>query len=233
MLGPMNTSLVKLSGQKIAPPVLIRSLAYVLFISLFVFEFLNYLGVLAFRVDYTWLGRVVSTGAVFSLVYVIDRVFQKTIHARLPALVWVLMAVLILFDFSGDFFGFYKRWMWYDRVAHFFSGPLLVASLLIVFQRLSFVRGWKYPPSLNYLLALGTNAFLAIAYESEEYLEDFFTGSQRLGNGPDTANDLLMNTVGAFLTIAFVVVYPVVMRAWKKRHRTPSLTWQHLPFGSS
>lgn len=50
-------------------------------------------------------------------------------------------------------------------------------------------------------------SFFGALYEIEEYLEDFFTASMRLGDGPDTANDIMLNVIGA--AVAVVIIYAV------------------------
>lgn len=195
---------------------LIRGLAYILFGGLFVFEGLNYLQILSFRVDYTWFGRMVSTAGVFLMALLMDRGLQKKWNAALPRLVWLFLSFLVLIDFLGDVLGFYSRWMWYDRIAHFLSGFWLVGSLFLVFE-LFYSRGrWRYPESVQYLLILGTDVFLAVFYEIEEYLEDKIFLTNRLGNGPDTANDLLMNMMGAVIVIFCIAGYRLLVRRAQK-----------------
>jgi len=57
---------------------------------------------------------------------------------------------------------------------------------------------------------------LGTAYEVEEWLEDAWVHGQmlRLGDGPDTADDLLMNIIGAGIVMAIVLFY----EARKKKH---------------
>ncbi len=193
----------------------IRRTLYIVFCAIFFFEFLNYFGVLHFHVDYTWFGRILSTLTVFGALRLIDELFRRKTGKPLSSKIWVVMAILLLFDFIGDVFGFYGRWEHYDQVVHFISGPMLTLCLLLAFERLAKYFAWNCPRAVTYGLALGVNVILAVLYEIEEYSEDVIYHTHRLGDGPDTANDLLMNLVGASLLILGLIVY----RAWRKRRQ--------------
>jgi len=54
-------------------------------------------------------------------------------------------------------------------------------------------------------------------YEIEEYLEDYFTGSHRLGDGLDTAEDLMFNIVGGLVVLSIIVIY---LKIKEKRSNT-------------
>jgi hypothetical protein len=62
------------------------------------FESANYVGILHFQVDYTWFGRLVSTGTVFGVLLVLDFLFSKKLNSFLPARVWLFGALLIIVD---------------------------------------------------------------------------------------------------------------------------------------
>lgn len=177
------------------------------FVALFLFELANYVGILHFQVDYTWFGRLVSTGTVFGVLLALDFFFSKKLNSFLPARVWLCGALLIIGDFSGDFFGLYKGWDQYDQLVHFLGGPILVGAFIAIFEALSRIQAWRHPGYVTYLLALGTSAIWAVLYEAEEYIEDLIFHSNRLGDGPDTANDLLMNLVGGAVFIGVTVLY--------------------------
>lgn len=197
----------------------IRRLSYVLFACLFAFEFLNLIGILEYRVEYTWRGRAFSTAFVFAVVYILDRIFQGYVRTRLPGQVWFVAAILMLMDFLGDIFSFYGRWTWYDQVAHFMGGPILVTAFYIVFDALAKVRGWKQPRAITLYLAYGTSVIFAVLYEVQEYLEDFIYRTNRLGDGPDTANDMMLNLIGGAVTVAFICAF----RYWRGRRANPSI----------
>jgi uncharacterized membrane protein YsdA (DUF1294 family) len=78
-------------------------------------------------------------------------------------------------------------------------------------------KQWRIPDEVLYLLALGINVIVAVLYEVEEYLEDFFTLSQRLGDGPDTANDMMVNLIGGAGCMVGVLVYKKIKHHWYSR----------------
>lgn len=197
----------------LVPAMWIRRLLSLTFVGLFVFEVLNYFQVISFRVDYTWLGRFVSTLVMFGMLRLIDEGFRRKLGTRLQGKVWVLMTVLLWFDFLGDVFGLYSRWMWYDQVVHFLSGILLVTCLWIVLKTCATRLHWVIPNSVIAVLALGVNTIFAVLYEIEEYMEDAFFGTNRLGDAFDTANDLLLNLLAGALVILSLFV-------WKRFCRT-------------
>lgn len=57
----------------------------------------------------------------------------------------------------------------------------------------------KIPLALLLFLGISVTSLFGSFYEIEEYLEDAFYNHRqvRLGDGPDTANDLLLNLYGA------------------------------------
>jgi uncharacterized membrane protein YjdF len=63
---------------------------------------------------------------------------------------------------------------------------------------------WQHPGYVTLFMAYMTSVLFAVLYEMQEYLEDVFSGSHRLGDGPDTANDLLLNLIGGLVTVLLV-----------------------------
>jgi cation transport ATPase len=209
-----RTSLDPVEGET-ALRMWIRRSLYLLFGGIFLFEVLNYVHILSFPIDFTWLGRVTSTLVVFGILRAVDEVLKRTIGTRLQGTIWILMTIVLLVDFFGDVFGLYGRFEYYDQVAHFFSGPLLVISLLLVLETLCKRLRWNHSKAVTYLLALGINTIFAVFYEIEEYLEDYFFHSHRLGDGPDTANDLMLNLFGGIVLILVYIAY----QRWNKMRR--------------
>ncbi len=201
----------------LVPAMWIRRILSLTFVGLFVFEVLNYFQFLSFHVDYTWLGRFVSTLVMFGALRLIDEGFRRKLGTRLQGKVWLLMTVLLWFDFLGDVFGFYSRWMWYDQVVHFLSGVLLVSCLWIVVRTCATRLQWIVPNSVLAVLVLGINTMFAVLYETEEYLEDVFFGTNRLGDGFDTTNDLLLNLVAGVLVILSLFIWKRFCRRQAQR----------------
>ncbi len=202
-----------LFARELLPRTLVQKIVFVVFGGLFLFELLNYTNVLSFKIEFTWFGRVMSTFVLFAILRSVDVLFQRKLGTHLQSRVWFIMTFLLFFDFFGDILGLYGKWTSYDQVVHFLSGPALVASLILVFERIADRLNWRSPRAVTYGLALGTSTIFAVLYEVEEYLEDFFFGTHRLGDGPDTANDLMLNMIGGVLLIAVFVGY----RAWQNR----------------
>lgn len=202
----------------------LRRIAAAVFLGLFFFELANLLGILTFNVEYTWRGRVISTAFVFCVATFLDWILQKYARIRLHGMVWFAVITLILIDFSGDVSSLYARWRWYDQVAHFLGGPILVGTFFCVYEDLAPILKWNHPRYVTLGMAYGTSVVLAVLYEMEEYIEDIIFHSQRLGDGPDTANDLLMNLVGGLVTVVGISLYRAyIQRVRIKKMPTGSL----------
>ncbi len=197
--------------------IYLRRAAYAILGGLVVFDALNFLQVVPYQVEFTLFGRIVSTGGAFLALVIADALFKKHIGRALPGIVWASFALIIVGDFFGDVFHFYGSWDRYDQAIHFLSGPFLVAPLIALLVMIKNAKQWRVPDGILYLLALGINVTIAVLYEVEEYLEDFFTLSQRLGDGPDTANDLMVNLIGGVGCILAVMAYKKIRHYWYSR----------------
>ncbi|MBU0963868.1 hypothetical protein KKC06_02410, partial [Patescibacteria group bacterium] len=82
-----------------------------------------------------------------------------------------------------------------------------MAALLMFFVlwRLNQAGRIKIGKKLLGFMAITGSAFFGVLYELEEYLEDVFTGGNRLGSGVDTANDMMWNTIGALIVVLIAV----------------------------
>lgn len=204
-----------LQGKEWAPlrTKIIRCGLSLVFIGIAFFELLNYLNVLHFSVDYTWFGRLFSTLFIFTTLLLIDLIVWRTLQIRLDGKIWLFLAILLTFDFLGDIFHFYTRWEWYDQLVHFMSGLVLVTVLGLCFEQIVTRKGWNIPLPMLYLLVLGVNTIFAVLYEIEEYSEDYLYHTHRLGDGPDTVNDLLLNLVAGVLTVVCILSYRSLTRS--------------------
>lgn len=173
-------------------------------------ELLGGLRLLPLRAEFTWKGLLLQSLAaivVFELLYWIVRRYKLNYVVGYSALAF---AVLIAIDAVGDIGHLYGAFMWYDQVVHalggFVAGLGATSTLTAVHTRL---RG---PESLMHLeLLLSGLAFatmLATLYEITEYAEDYLTGSHRLGDGFDTANDLVLGMLGGLIAATLVVRLP-------------------------
>lgn len=184
-----------------------KVLSYGLFLGLLAFELLNIFGILSYRVDFTWLGRVISSLAVFGIIVGLNALFERLLRIPISNGVLLCGTLLLLVDFWGDVLSLYQRFPWYDQAAHFFSGPFLVGAFLLVYEPMAERLRWGLPREMVYFITLQTSTVLAVLYELEEYTEDLLYGTNRLGDGMDTANDLALNLIGGLVMLVAVIVY--------------------------
>jgi len=171
---------------------------------LVLFELLNWVGVFHYNPDFTWLGLIVTAVAAWGIFeYAGYRLAQQT-GKPVPAIAgWALLVPLFV-DAMGDTFHGYSHFPNYDRVAHLaggFGGAVVVLGLVWAWSSARYQRWHPYA-------AILIVSFLGALYEIEEYLEDYWTGSHRLGDGPDTANDMMLNILGALAAV-------VIWWAWR------------------
>ncbi len=157
--------------------------------------------------DFTWLGLILTSLAILGGLEVTNFVLKKRTHTQIPSLIWPLALGVVVLDAGGDFFHFYSRWSWYDQVAHLLGGAVAAAVIYIIFIAVAQVHHWSHPQHLSLTYALGLATTLGVLYEIEEYLEDYFNLTNRLGSAQDTVNDLLMNLIGAFLIISLIKIF--------------------------
>lgn len=183
---------------------MIRNIIRTAFVLLILFEAANYIRVFHFTIDFTWFGLLLTSLFVFIALEVGNRILRKKLHTVLPAAAWPLSFLAVAFDALGDMLHFYSRWNWYDQIGHIFGGAIATLVIFTIYNAVARAHQWTHPQHLSLWFALGLSTVLGVIYEIEEYLEDFFKLTNRLGDGPDTANDLLMNLLGA-LVIIFVI----------------------------
>lgn len=113
------------------------------------------------------------------------------------------LVTLIVSDAMGDYLDWYGNVFYFDSLLHLLFPA---AAIINVWQ----LRRWLGLTTSYRFLALTIAPCiitLSAFYEIEEYLEDYLTGSHRLGDGFDTANDLLMGVLGSFLPILLGYLY--------------------------
>lgn len=161
--------------------------------ALILFELLNLAGVLNFTLEFSWLGLLATSVGTFIVLEIIYFVFRRK-GILLPQLPYLLAALGLWLDALGDVAHLYGRISFYDQFMHLAGGGIVMAlalALLLNFKE-------KLPIFLILFLALGFVSFFGDLYEIEEYLEDRFYHARqvRLGDGPDTADDLMWNLIG-------------------------------------
>jgi len=169
---------------------------------LFIFETLNWLKILNFNIFFTWRGLLITTIIAVIILESINFYVRKKTKQQLKGWVYLCAAFLLYFDAIGDTLGLYQI-SWYDQVAHLSAGFWAMLMLYTVFLQI------KLQVSLRgkLLFAWCITATIGTVYEIEEYIEDLVYKTNRLGDGFDTANDLLMNNSGALLMLLVITLF--------------------------
>ena len=168
---------------------------------LLIFELLNWLGVLRYTLDFTWFGLFITGLVVWAFFEVVNILLNKKCQSKLPGLIFFLAVLGVYYDALGDILKFYSRYSWYDQLGHFIGG--FIVSLVVLSVILSLNKAGKIKLGARGIsfFTLTTASFAGILYELEEYFEDVLTGSNRLGSGTDTANDLFLGVMGALVVV--------------------------------
>lgn len=184
----------------------IKNVSRFFFVLIILFEIANYLRVFHFTVDFTWFGLIVTSLFVFGALEIGNKVITKKLHTPLPHIVWFIAFLTVAVDAAGDIAHWYSRWLWYDQVAHALGGAITVLVIFVIFTIVARSHAWQHPTHLSYSYAIGLATVLGVLYEIEEYLEDYFGFTNRLGDGRDTANDLLLNLVGSIAALTVIAL---------------------------
>lgn len=195
---------------------LLLYLGRALFAGLVIFEFLNWIKILNFSLEFTWLGLLLTSGAVWLGAELVTRRFSHE-HLSLKAkgLTFIGAAIPIYADALADINRWYGGIQYYDKYMHFLGGAAAAGLVTLVVRahakrkKPSFIVSDGWAAWISFFISIS----LGVLYELEEYLEDFFTGSHRSGGGPDTAGDMLYDTLGAM-----IVVF-VAWLVWKRNRK--------------
>ncbi|MBI4433725.1 hypothetical protein HY632_03055 [Candidatus Uhrbacteria bacterium] len=172
--------------------------------ALLLFELVGLFGALRYPIAFTWFGLFATLVVVWSFLE-LSAWYLDCVHQRpYPISIWPLVLLGVGIDAWGDIFRWYMRWPWYDQVAHFTGSALVMGILGTLVHRAQWYARLSWRVQWVSLVALGS--VVGVLYEIEEYLEDWMFHTNRLGDGPDTANDLLMNLLGASVVAAVLVV---------------------------
>lgn len=171
------------------------------------FELLNWLGVLDFTLDFTWLGLVLTGGFVWVSIEIVSAKLKKSTGQGLPWYVFAIALLGISWDAMGDVSHWYVKFEWYDQVAHANGGAMSTLIFFFVFYRMLQAGKIKVGPKLLGFMAFCGGTLLGVLYELEEYIEDVITGGNRLGTGVDTANDMLWNAIGGLLVVYIAIKF--------------------------
>ncbi|MBU1102247.1 hypothetical protein KJ853_01140 [Patescibacteria group bacterium] len=185
----------------------LRTISRILLAGLLIFELLNEFEILNFTLNFTWLGLALTSIIAWSIIETASYFLKKYCGHPIAGLAAIVAVAAIYLDAFGDILGFYGKYSWYDQAAHLLGSAAAGGLLLFIIYSFTQCGKIKLGFMVQGLFALSATALLGVTYELEEYLEDYFTGSHRLGDGPDTANDLLLDVAGALLAILISIIY--------------------------
>lgn len=183
------------------------------FAALLAVEILGWAGVFVIEPAFTWFGMVLTLAVVWAAFEFLEIIRRRGKFIGFHWTTWPLAFLAVLVDAAGDVFQLYSIWWSYDRLAHFFGGAVAMITALNILHVVMQARRHHLPRWVVLPLAYGMTAVFSVLYEIEEFLEDRFTGSKRLGDGPDTVDDMMLNLLGAALV---GVGYFIVRRMWKR-----------------
>lgn len=181
----------------------IRNILRVAFVGLTIFEILGAAGVTGTKITYTWFGLILTVIVAFAALELAHGILRAYWNVNLPWMAWAVTLVALSFDAVGDIHGYYDAYGWYDQIGHYLGTMVAAIFILTFLMAIESAYHHRELEAVTFLFTLTTAVTFGVLYEIEEYLEDMFNGSHRLGDGPDTANDLLMDLLGA-LTVVVV-----------------------------
>ncbi|MBU4361014.1 hypothetical protein KKA66_04170 [Patescibacteria group bacterium] len=215
----MDKEIFRFKPKKRKP--IIVNIIRVFFVCLIIFEILNFLKILNFTLEFTWLGLIITAIVSLVLLEVVGHKYKQKKKHSLHWSIWLIVLAGLCLDVFGDIFHFYGQYNWWDQVVHMFISAVTCFTLFTIISAfwidkfkfsLLFKKGRLI---LSLLLATTTTMTLSALYEIEEYLEDIIFHTNRLGPGTDTVNDLVFNLFGVLIIVIFVVVYYQVTKKRK------------------
>ncbi len=127
---------------------------------------------------------------------------NKLISPALSALI-VLIAVLHVTAMNYNLYFF--LW-WFDLVMHFLGGLWCSFFTLFYISSFEMKRSINWPRARVYLAAVFATLLVGVAWEIYEYVFGF-TFTTKSSYQLDTALDLVMDTTGAVVAAASVMIY--------------------------
>jgi hypothetical protein len=202
--------ILKHEGEKAGP--VLMNFARTLFAILIIFELLNVLKILQLNTQFTWVGLLITSIFCFVFVEAVAYKYKKQKNNYLHWSVWFLVVFGLSLDAFGDFFYLYSKLSWWDQFAHFFASGVVNFTVFVVISAF-FVEGFRYnllmkTGRFNLALLISSTSAMSLSalYEIEEYAEDLFFHTNRLGPGTDTANDLLFNFSGVVVSVVIIKI---------------------------
>ena len=208
-------------NKKERDTLIVINFARLLFAGLIIFEILNFLKILQFNTQFTWLGLVITSIFILALLEITAYKYRQKKGHYLHWSIWIIVTTALSLDAAGDFFHLYHKLCWWDQTVHYSVSAIMAFTLFAVINAF-WIDKFKYSLLLKegrlklaLFLATASTVSMGALYEVEEYLEDIFFHTNRLGPGTDTANDLSLNILGAITTVIIVSVYYAITRKRK------------------
>ena len=198
---------------------LLRVLPRLLLVGLILFELLNEFGILHYTLDFTWFGLAITSVIAWIILETASHLLKKSCGQAMNFWTIMLAVGVIYIDALGDILHFYGHFGWYDQFAHFVGGMAVAGLIFNIVWHLCQCQKIKLGIKGMGFFTIAATTLIGVFYEIEEYLEDFFTGSRRLGDGPDTANDMMMNVLGAILIIVIINIVLKIYASHKSNSR--------------
>ena len=208
--------MAKNKKNKTKQNLIARTIIYLLFFGLLLFELLNYFKILNYEVTFTWAGLIITILMIFIGIQIVTYYTKQNFGISIANRTLLVVLIGIYLDVISDMFDLYDRFIWFDQAVHFNAGILITIILFWFITNIESTKKIFLPKKLKYLFIFCANLTLGVIYEMEEYLEDYFTGSNRLGDGPDTANDLLMAGTAGIITL--LIIHFVVKKIKNKKN---------------
>lgn len=168
-------------------------------------EVLSWANVLPLTLEFTWLGLILTAAGAWGALEVISWRLRRAGARNLWAGTFAAALLSQCTDAFGDIFRWYGSFGWYDQVAHFVGGAVVALVffdlLTALVQSKQIALGRRFTGFVSVLASKAVGSL----YELEEYGEDVLFGSNRLGTALDTANDMLLNALGAVVVVILLV----------------------------
>ncbi len=178
-----------------------KSAIRVLFAFLIIFELLNWLEILHFPLDFSWLNLAVTALSVFLFV----SFFNPPMH------IWAAVFGGVLLDAFSDIFHLYSAFPFWDRLVHFGGGFISAVLIFYLVRRVEEKAGVMFPQFFVFIAVVSAVSLVGTLYEYWEFAIDENLGGavKMLGDGADTVDDMILNILGAmiFILLAYSADY--------------------------
>jgi hypothetical protein len=185
--------------------------ARIILVIIIVVEALGAVNILPIETEFTWKGLLLQSVVVLFLIEAVSKYVERKNFDIAIGPAAFLITLQIAVDATGDMAHLYGRFIWFDQLLHF-TGGFVITFLTTGMYRALFEKQRVMPLPRGEIIisGLGVGMIGAMIYEGEEYLEDLLTGSHRLGDGFDTADDIVFDLLGGLLAAVLVVGIPML-----------------------